>query len=80
METTFYFISFYYSDLRELLPIETRKMVCYSDDELSTLKYSCRKQCRQFFCNGFGLKPSDVTYCLSAVSERQYDESTYSLL
>lgn len=80
METTFYFISFYYSNSRELFPFETRKMVCYSDNELSILKSLCRKYCRQIFRNGFGRKPSDVTYRLSTVSERQYNESTYSLL
>lgn len=80
METTFYFISFYYSNSRELFPVETRKMVCYSDDEISALKSLCRKYCRQFFRHGFGRKSSDVTYRLSSVSERQYDESTYSLL
>ena len=80
METTFYFISFYYSNSRELFPFETRKMVCYSDDELSILKAECRKRCRQIFRNGFGRKSSDVTYRLSTVSERQYNESTYSLL
>ena len=80
METTFYFISFYYSDARELFPVETRKMVCYSDDELPILKIECRKRCRQIFRNGFGRKASDVTYRLSIVSERQYNEFTYSLL
>lgn len=80
METTFYFISFYYSNSRELFPFETRKMVCYSDNELPILKSLCRKYCRQIFRNGFGHKPSDVTYRLSTVSERQYNESTYSLL
>lgn len=80
MEPTFYFISFYYSNSRELFPFETRKMVCYSDDELPILKSLCRKYCRQIFRNGFGRKASDVTYCLSTVSERQYNESTYSLL
>ena len=80
METTFYFINFYYSEARELFPIETRKMVCYSDDELPILKSLCRKLCRRFFCNGFVRKTSDVTYRLLAVSERQYNESTYSLL
>jgi hypothetical protein len=80
METTFYFISFYYSNSRELFPFETRKMVCYSDDELPILKAECRKYCRQIFRNGFGRKASDVTYRLSTVSERQYNESTYSLL
>ena len=80
METTFYFISFYYSNSRELFPFETRKMVCYSDNELSILKAECRKYCRQIFRNGFGRKPSDVSYRLSTVSERQYDESAYSLL
>lgn len=80
METTFYFISFYYSNSRELFPIETLKMVCYSDDELSILKAECRKYCRQIFRHGFVRKPSDVTYRLSVVSERQYNESTYSLL
>lgn len=80
METTFYFISFYYSESRELFPIETRKMVCYSDDELLILKAECRKRCRRLFRNGFGRKASDVTYRLSTVSERQYNESTYSLL
>lgn len=80
METTFYFISFYYSNFRELFPFETRKMVCYSADELSVLKSACRKYCRQIFRNGFGRKASNVTYLLSSVSERQYNESTYSLL
>lgn len=80
METTFYFISFYYSDARELFSVETRKMVCYSDDELLILKAECRKYCRQIFRNGFGRKASDVTYRLSTVSECQYNESTYSLL
>lgn len=80
METTFYFISFYYSESRELFPIETRKMVCYSDDEFPILKSLCRKYCRQFFRNGFGRKSSDVTYRLSTVSARQHGESTYSLL
>lgn len=80
METTFYFISFYYSNARELFPFETRKMVCYSDSEVSILKSLCRKYCRQIFRNGFGRKSSDVTYRLSTVSERQYNESTYSLL
>lgn len=80
METTFYFINFYYSDSRELFPIETRKMVCYSDVEVPVLKSLCRKYCRRFFCHGFGRKSSDVTYRLSAVSESRYNESTYSLL
>lgn len=80
MEITFYFISFYYSNSRELFPFETRKMVCYSDSEVPILKSLCRKHCRQIFCKGFGLRPSDVSYRLSAVSERQYNESTYSLL
>lgn len=80
METTFYFISFYYSDARELFLVETRKMVCYSDDELSILKAECREYCRRIFRSGFGRKASDVTYRLSAVSERQYNESIYSLL
>lgn len=80
METTFYFISFYYSNSRELFLFETRKMVCYSDDEFLILKAKCRKYCRQIFRNGFGRKVSDVTYYLSTVSERQYNESTYSLL
>lgn len=80
MEPTFYFISFYYSSSRELFPIETRRIVCYSDDALPVLKSLCRKYCRQIFRNGFGLKSSDVTYRLSIVSERQYNESTYSLL
>lgn len=80
MEPTFYFISFYYSNSRELFLFETRKMVCYSDNELPILKAECRKYCRQIFRNGFGLRPSDVTYRLSIVSERQYNESTYSLL
>lgn len=80
MEITFYFISFYYSNSRELFPVETRKMVCYSDDELPILKTECRKRCRQIFRCGFGRKASDVTYRLSTVSERQYNESTYSLL
>lgn len=80
METTFYFISFYYSNSRELFPFETRKMVCYSDNELPVLRSLCRKYCRQIFRNGFGRKPSDVTYRLSIVSERQYNESTCSLL
>ena len=79
METTFYFISFYYSNSRELFPFETRKMVCCSDSEVSILKTLCRKHCRQIFRNGFGRKPSDVSYRLSTVSERQYNESTYSL-
>lgn len=80
METTFHFISFYYSNSRELFLFETRKMVCYSDDEFLILKAKCRKYCRQIFRNGFGRKVSDVTYYLSTVSERQYNESTYSLL
>lgn len=80
MEPTFYFISFYYSNLRELFSFETRKMVCYSDNELPILKSLCRKYCRQIFRNGFGRKASDVTYRLSTVSERQYNESAYSLL
>lgn len=80
MESTFYFISFYYSNSRELFLFETRKMVCYSDNELPILKSLCRKYCRQIFRNGFGRKASDVTYRLSTVSERQYNESTYSLL
>lgn len=80
MEPTFYFISFYYSNSRELFPFETRKMVCYSDNELPILKSLCRKYCRQIFRNGFGRKASDVTYRLSTVSERQYNESTCSLL
>ena len=80
METTFYFISFYYSESRELFPIVTHKMVCYSDDELLVLKSLCRKYCRRFFRYGFGCKSSDVTYRLSTVSERQYNESTYRLL
>lgn len=80
METTFYFISFYYSDARELFPVETRKMVCYSDDELPILKAECRSYCRQIFRYGFGRKPSDITYRLSAVSECQYDKSIHSLL
>lgn len=80
METTFYFISFYYSDARELFLVETRKMVCYSGDELPVLKSLCRKYCRQIFRSGFGHKASDVIYRLSVVSERQYNESAYSLL
>lgn len=80
METTFYFISFYYSNSRQLFPFETRKMVCYSDDELSILKAECRKYCRQIFRNGFGRKSSDVTYCLTTVSECQYRNSGYRLL
>lgn len=85
METTFYFISFYFSSSRELFPFETRKMICYSDDEIPILKAECRKRCRQIFRSGFGhkvfgRKAFDVTYRLSIVSERQYDESTYSLL
>lgn len=80
METTFYFISFYYSNSRELFPFETRKMVCYSADELSILKSVCRKHCRQIFRNGFGRKASDVTYRLSIVSEYQYRNSDYRLL
>lgn len=80
METTFYFISFYYSISRRLFLFETRKMVCYSDDEFSILKAECRKYCRQIFRNGYGRKSSDVTYSLSIVSEREYNESTYSLL
>lgn len=80
METTFYFIDFYYSNSRELFPFETRKMVCYSDNELSILKAECRKHCRQIFRNGFGRKVSDVTYRLTAVSECQYRISDYRLL
>lgn len=81
METTFYFIiSFYYSNSRELIPIETRKFVFYSDDEILILKSLCRKHCRLLFRRGFGRKSSDVTYRLSTVSERQYNKSTYSLL
>lgn len=79
METTFYFISFYYSSSRQLIPIETRKMVCYSD-ELPILEAQCRKRCRQLFRCCFGRKPSDVVFCLSTVSECQYNESIYSLL
>ena len=56
METTFYFISFYYSNSRRLFLFETRKMVCYSDDEFSILKAECRKHCRQIFRNGYGRK------------------------
>lgn len=80
METTFYFISFYYSNSRELFLVETRKMVCHSDSEVSILKTLCRKHCRQIFRNGFGRKPSDVTYRLSTVCAYQYVDSTYSLL
>lgn len=85
METTFYFISFYFSSSRELFPFETRKMVCYSDDEISILKAECRKYCRRILRSGFGRKffvrkAFDVTYRLSVVSERQYNESTYCLL
>lgn len=80
METTFYFISFYYSKSRELFPFETRKMVCYSDDELPILKAECRKRCRQIFRNGFGRKSSDVTYRLFTASESQYRLSAYRLL
>lgn len=81
METTFYFIvRFYCSESRELSLIETRKMVCYSDDELPVLKSLCRKYCRRFFRDGFGRKSSDMTYRLEVVSERQYNKSTYSLL
>lgn len=80
METTFYFISFYYSNSRELFPFETRKMACYSKYENAALRLLCRKHCRQIFRNGFGRKPSDVTFRLSTVSERQYNDSTYSLL
>lgn len=80
METTFYFISFYYSNSRELFPFEIRRMVCYSDSEVSILKTLCRKHCRQIFRNGFGRKPSDVTYRLSTVSELQYHNSGYRLL
>lgn len=80
METTFYFISFYYSNSRELFLFDTRKTFCCFDDELPILKAECRKYCRQIFRNGFGRKSSDVTYRLSIVSERQYNESTYSFL
>ena len=80
MEPTFYFISFCYSESRELFLIEVRKMVCYSDDDLPILKSLCRKHCRRLFLNGFGRKSSDVTYRLFTVSERQHSESTYSLL
>lgn len=81
METTYYFISFYCSESRELFPIETRKMVCYSGYyEPSILRVECRKYCRQLFRRGFGCKSSDVVYRLSIVSERQYNESVYSLL
>lgn len=80
METTFYFINFYYSNFRELFPFETRKMVCYSASEVSVLRSLCRKHCRQIFRNGFGRKSSDVSYRLFIVSEHQYNESTYSLL
>lgn len=80
METTFYFISFYYSSSRQLIPIETRKMACSSDYELPLLEVQCRKRCRQLFRCCFGRKPSDVVFLLSTVSERQYNESTYSLL
>jgi hypothetical protein len=80
METTFLFITFYYSSSRELLPFETRKMVCYSDEDFVALKSLCRKHCRQILRNGSVCKPSDVVYRLTPVSERQYDESTYSLL
>ena len=80
MEPTFYFISFYYSNSRELFPIETRRIVCYSDDAILILKSLCRKHCRLLFRRGFGLKSFDVSYRLSIVSERQYNESTYSLL
>lgn len=81
METTFYFIvKFYCSNSRELFSIETRRIVCYSDDEILILKSLCRKHCRLLFRNGFGRKSSDLTYRLFVVSERQYNESTYSLL
>ena len=80
MEPTFYFISFYYSNSRELFPFETRKMVCHSGSEVSILKSLCRKHCRQIFRNGFGRKASDVTYRLSIVSEFQYRNSGYRLL
>lgn len=80
METTFYFISFYYSDARELFSVETRKMVCYSKYEDAALRLLCRKRCRQLYRRGFGRKSSDITFRLSTVSECQYNESTYSLL
>lgn len=80
METTFYFIHFFYSNSRELFPFEARKMVCHSASEVSVLKSLCRKHCRQIFRNGFGRKSSDVTYRLFIVSERQYNESLYNLL
>lgn len=83
METTFYFIDFYYFDSRELHPFvsfETRKMVCYSDADLPFLKAECRKYCRRIARNDLGVKPSHVVYRLSVVSESQYNESTYSLL
>lgn len=80
METTFYFISFYYSSSRQLIPIETRKMACFSDYELPILESQCRKRCRQLFRCCIGRKSSDVVFHLSTVSERQYNESTYSLL
>lgn len=80
METTFYFVSFYYSNSRELFPFETRKMACYSDADLPFLKAECRKYCRRIARNDFGVKLSHVVYRLSVVSESQYNESTYSLL
>lgn len=80
METTFYFISFYYSNSRELFPVETRRMVCYSKYENAALRLLCRKHCRQIFRNGFGSKSSDVTFRLSTVSEHQYLNSDYRLL
>lgn len=80
MKTTFYLISFYYSESRELFLFKTRKTFCCSDDELPILKAECRKYCRQIFRDGFGRKSSDVTYHLSIISERQYNEFTCSLL
>lgn len=80
MEPTFYFISFYYSISRQLFHFESRKMVCYSDNELPILKAECRKHCRQIFCNGFAHKASDVTYRLIPVPEYQYRNSSYCLL
>lgn len=80
MEATFYFIGFFYSNSRQLFPFETRKMVCYSDDELQILKAECRKHCRQIFNKGFGRKSSDVTYFLTTVSELHYHNSGYRLL
>lgn len=80
METTFYFVRFYFSRSRELTLFKTRKAFCCSDDELLTLKAECRKYCRQVLRDNYARKAPDVTYCLSIISERQYNESTYSLI